>query len=288
MTIIRGPRPEKRFYILNKSVSEDQRLTWEARGMLVFLLGKPDDWQLIVRALVLETAQTAMPAGRDVVRRIIRELIDAGYIVPTPMQCERGRFGGTNYDIYEVPRTGSPDAVQPDAADPPLTSTDVTDGLTIHQGLKDSNKPPLQKKPKHEPYRGKDRTVAEQIFAQLLLVDPDRQQPSWNRWCRAIRLMREQDRHTHAEILELFGWANADSYWQPIIVSPQKLRKLWATLSIKRNRPLRIGRSQTAVFHDRQCNWNTPRGKCKRAGVHSDPTRPELGSYCDEHWERLD
>lgn len=38
MSIIRGPRPESNWYALDKRIIEDTRLTWAARGLLVFLL----------------------------------------------------------------------------------------------------------------------------------------------------------------------------------------------------------------------------------------------------------
>lgn len=37
MSIIRSPRCESNFYVLDKQISEDKRLGWVARGLLVFL-----------------------------------------------------------------------------------------------------------------------------------------------------------------------------------------------------------------------------------------------------------
>jgi hypothetical protein len=54
MAIIRGSRPDKNFYILDKTISEDKRLSWGARGLLVYLLGKPDHWRVSTAALIIQ------------------------------------------------------------------------------------------------------------------------------------------------------------------------------------------------------------------------------------------
>lgn len=92
--IIRSNRPKEFFYILDKRISEDSLLSWEARGLLIYLLGKPDNWRINVAHLVSEGS-----AGRDKVYRMINELIDRGY-------CRRVKgVGGFGFDyfIYEKP-----------------------------------------------------------------------------------------------------------------------------------------------------------------------------------------
>lgn len=90
MSIIRAPRPEANFYMLNKSISEDGRLSWAARGLLVFLLGKPDHWAVSVTHLRNETAKSSKPTGRDGVYGLLQELIAAGYV---ERRQDRGESG---------------------------------------------------------------------------------------------------------------------------------------------------------------------------------------------------
>lgn len=54
---------------------QDNSLSFEARGLGASLLSRPDDWEINVNALMAEGN-----IGRDKVRKIINELIQAGYM----------------------------------------------------------------------------------------------------------------------------------------------------------------------------------------------------------------
>lgn len=103
MSIRRGPRPDTRFYTVSKDLSEDTRLSWAARGMLIYLLGKPDNWEVSVGHLIKQTEDSPRPSGRDAVRGIIKELIDAGYMQADIRRQEGGTFNGMNYVVHELP-----------------------------------------------------------------------------------------------------------------------------------------------------------------------------------------
>lgn len=108
MSIRRGKRPDTRFYTLNKDISEDTRLSWSARGMLIFLLGKPDNWTVSVSHLIKQTADSARPSSRDAVRNIIAELVAAGYMRADTARSENGKFRGMDYVVCESPETDNP------------------------------------------------------------------------------------------------------------------------------------------------------------------------------------
>ncbi|MBE8598096.1 replication protein [Xenorhabdus sp. BG5] len=75
-----------------------------------------------------------------------------------------------------------------------------------------------------------DLTAAEWIFRKVKTVRPNAKEPNWAAWANDIRLMRQLDNHTHADICHLFKWANKDSFWYCNILSPAKLREKWDTL----------------------------------------------------------
>jgi hypothetical protein len=144
MTIIRAPRPESNFYILDKRISEDAQLSWGARGMLVFLLGKPDHWKVNVEALVNETATSSKPAGKSVVYGYLTELLDAGY-----MTRRKHPTGQLDYLVHETPGQAEPDSKnpnlgkpnqekpdqeKPDFENPPLVSIEEAVSKDLKQG----------------------------------------------------------------------------------------------------------------------------------------------------------
>lgn len=148
MSIRRGPRPDTRFYTVNKDLSEDKGLSWSARGLLIFLLGKPDNWEVSVAHLIKQTEGSTKPSGRDAVRGIIKELIEAGYMKADVRREEGGVFNGMDYVVNEIPAkpqtenpssddspqtdypsTAEPFTAEPSSANPPLIKNDFKQGI---------------------------------------------------------------------------------------------------------------------------------------------------------------
>lgn len=129
MSIIRAPRPEGNFYVLNKAISEDARLTWAARGLLVYLLGKPDHWKISPSHLRSETTATIKPTGRDGIYGLLDELIKAGYVRRMQPRSDGGVLGEVSYLVSESPLPDSPypagpHPAAPHTAKPTLVSTE--------------------------------------------------------------------------------------------------------------------------------------------------------------------
>jgi hypothetical protein len=162
VSIVRAPRPKGNFYILDKRISEDSNLSWGARGMLIFLLGKPDNWRVSIQNLVNETSGSKRKSGRDAVYAYIAELKEAGYITVYQNRTESGVFGETDYLVHEhseplpenpdtavtpltglpdtaCPDTVNPDTVMPNTADPPLISNKLQEISTTTNTRVDKN-----------------------------------------------------------------------------------------------------------------------------------------------------
>jgi len=110
-TIISTRKKGERFTIIRKKLAEDKTLSWEARGMLLYLLGKPKNWKVRVTDLVNKgTAKT------HTVRKILNELRKAGYV--HFYQPEKiGKFGEGTWFVSDNPLflSGSPRCVIPHA-----------------------------------------------------------------------------------------------------------------------------------------------------------------------------
>lgn len=132
MSITRAPRPESNFYILDKRISEDSRLSWGARGLLIFLLGKPDSWNVSVNHLRAETTNTAKPTGRDGVYGLLDELIQAGYVIRSQEKVA-GSFSNNSYVVHESPLPENPYTAPP-LPDLPYTAKPTQVSIDLDQG----------------------------------------------------------------------------------------------------------------------------------------------------------
>lgn len=120
MTIKRAPSPERWTSVPNAAL-EDATLSWKARGLLAFLLSKPDDWNTTIRGLV-----RAGKDGYDAVESGLAELEAAGYLVRTKQQTAGGTFEWTS-TLYDRPVSGKTTHGESDAV-----SGKTTHGLTTH------------------------------------------------------------------------------------------------------------------------------------------------------------
>lgn len=115
-TIIRAAR-RHRFTTLDTRVIEDARLSWAARGVLAYLLSRPDNWRVIAKDL-----QRRGDLGRDGVYGVLRELREAGYIRFQRVRDPAGRVTGACYFVSEEPayelHSALPEEAQPDSAKP--------------------------------------------------------------------------------------------------------------------------------------------------------------------------
>ena len=96
MSIHRLVKTEKFFKAAN-AVFEDSGLSWEARGVMGYLLSKPDNWEVRFYDLVMQG-----PAGAHKIRRILSELEQAGYLRRERIALRDGTFDWIS-DVYESP-----------------------------------------------------------------------------------------------------------------------------------------------------------------------------------------
>jgi DNA-binding MarR family transcriptional regulator len=74
--IVRVEHDKDRPYLtVSKGTVRDHSVSFEARGFLMFLLAKPDDWQMRPEELAEECG-----SSRSTVYRLLRCLIKAGYV----------------------------------------------------------------------------------------------------------------------------------------------------------------------------------------------------------------
>ena len=138
MAIVRTKR-EHNYTIVSNKVYDKNQLSWQALGLLGYLLTKPDNWQVVVSELVNATKNTKKPTGREGVYNIINELKEKGFI-----SVVKNSDGSTDYTVYdepvqqlnhENPNQAEPNQGKPNQAEPTLINTD------IQQVLNNTNTP---------------------------------------------------------------------------------------------------------------------------------------------------
>lgn len=98
--IIRVEKHTKNFVILNKLFLEDKRLSFKSKGILTYLLSKPDDWTVRVHDLISSSAD-----GESAVRSALRELEKYGYYKKFPVRTEDGaKIDHWESVVYELPK----------------------------------------------------------------------------------------------------------------------------------------------------------------------------------------
>ncbi|MFM2589438.1 hypothetical protein [Vibrio sp. TBV020] len=222
---IKRKRKIDNFTRISNDIFSDGCLSFQAMGMLSYLLSKPDSWEVSVAHLQKVTKGTAKTTGRDGVYNILTELIQQGF-------CERIRFpdGATEYVVQDYPHTAKTDVANPNPpkpdpckADPPKT-TQVTTDLKVTTDLRYSLS--------ENKFSDDDMKLASWMLKRIQLVAP-RTQANLDKWADVIRLMRERNKLTHQHITNVFRLANQDSFWKTNILSPGKLRDKFPQLEAK-------------------------------------------------------
>lgn len=175
MSIIRR-KVNRNFTIVPNEPVNDERLSFDALGLLTYLLSRPDDWTVKPDQLRARGGN-----GRDKIRTVVNCLIEAGYIVRRKVRDRHTKkYVADEYLVYDEPQnvegrepapenpsvelTSRPGPEKPAPENPsPILSTDNTNSVSKDTG---ANAPP---------------TVSKMIWDEALaLISPHSKQPEKN------------------------------------------------------------------------------------------------------------
>lgn len=97
MAILRKAN-KRRFEIIDHELIRDNRLSLKALGLLVKLLSLPDNWEFSENGVAY-----AFGVSRNIIRPILKELEQSGYLVREQTRSKKGVFGAADWTIYEKP-----------------------------------------------------------------------------------------------------------------------------------------------------------------------------------------
>ena len=160
-------RRNSNFTIIGNEPANDTRLSAEALGVLTYLLTRPDDWTVYSKQL-----SDRFKCGRDKIRRVLRELIETGYITRRRLRiAESGAYVGMEYFVYDrnEPQTENPSVAQPrpeipGLANPGLGKPGLENTVDIlrtdlHQELKGTKTDKDQKRPSRQGITTRDSLI---------------------------------------------------------------------------------------------------------------------------------
>lgn len=117
---------ENPYVMVNKSFIYDERMSAKAKGILLYLLSRPDDWKVYETEIIKNFSD-----GRDSIRSGIKELIKFGYIKRQQNRDKNGKLNGYEYEVYEVStvdgksNNGKTDNGKSDTTNNDLTNNDI-------------------------------------------------------------------------------------------------------------------------------------------------------------------
>ena len=113
-------RRERGFTTVDNHFIDDNNLSYKAKGLLLYILRKPDGWTVRINDLIKRDKlgnNDKRLEGRDAVYGILKELIEKRYLFREEIR-EKGKFKGYNYIADEIPMTEMPYTDKPDTANP--------------------------------------------------------------------------------------------------------------------------------------------------------------------------
>lgn len=119
----------KNYVVMNKTGLEDKNLSFKAKGLLAYLLSKPDNWKVNINHLA-----KIGPDGKTSVESGLKELEENKYLYRIKKRNKEGKFEWESI-VSEIPRKspqpGFPDMDNPDMEKPELDNQHIINNEII-------------------------------------------------------------------------------------------------------------------------------------------------------------
>ena len=142
--VIRVRRKPSSFVTMDKGFLENPDLSWKAKGILAYLLSKPDNWKVIVGNVIKNATD-----GKGSVYKGLGELKELGYYEKVPVRDERGVIVRWDSVVLEVPNARNPK----NGASRPLPKNQEMDNQEMENPFMD--KPFLENRERNNNYSTK-------------------------------------------------------------------------------------------------------------------------------------
>jgi len=100
--------PDNPYVVINMNPVLNTKLSWKAKGILVYLLSRPDGWEVNLVDLTNRSAD-----GLSAVKSGCKELKEAGHLKHAGIRRESGQFETVVWEVYEAPQVDNQLADEP-------------------------------------------------------------------------------------------------------------------------------------------------------------------------------
>lgn len=163
--IIRSPRKESNYLIVQNSVVRDKSLSFKARGILLEILSRPNNWVVTAENLALEGQE-----GRSAILAAFKELKKSGYMETQKLRNSDGTFQTVTY-VFDEPKNSiieQPEVDYPTSDNPLSLEVPIKEELKSNPNLKTSES--FSQFWEIYPIHNGGKVVAEKAFKKALKV----------------------------------------------------------------------------------------------------------------------
>ena len=181
------------YTIINNTSLNDKRLSSKAKGILAFLISKPNNWFVNLDNLV-----SSFNDGIHSIRTGIHELISFGYIIRTQTRKENGRFGFYDYAVFEQPiKPTLKKTMSLPKCDFPISDKPISDNRTL----------PITHKKDYTDKTSTTRAIFNSSckpFVDVSFINPQKKE--------VIKLLKELKIFNYKKLFELFSLIDIFKY----------------------------------------------------------------------------
>ncbi|MFH5884090.1 hypothetical protein ACG2F4_07245 [Halalkalibaculum sp. DA3122] len=242
--IIKIKKRTNNFAQIDKRSLEDDRLSWKAKGILAYLLSKPDNWEVVIDDL-----QKHATDGRDSCRTGLRELEEKGYIRKHQERGSDGLFKPVEYQVFETPELAKKGFKANETGNGLSANGSTVNGSSAngksHTSNIDRSNNELSNKEKESSPFLRDLEIGDfpkderlkrfTVYCWQGVKEnyPDHKtvhEAKFDTWYDPLRLLVEQDEVEIPKARKLWDWAISHEFWKANIRSTAKFRDQFETL----------------------------------------------------------
>ena len=146
------------YVMIDRRPIDNPAMSWKAKGMLTYLMSRPDGWEVSVSDLINHAKD-----GEASTRAGLKELKDAGHMKYTKMR-DKGRITGWLIEVFEIPHSDFQDVENQDMENRRQVLKNLSSTKRIKKDSATQEKP--KKQPKEKPATHTSITLFREVVSR--------------------------------------------------------------------------------------------------------------------------